>query len=94
MVDQVVDTVFDQMEVARSAFLKKARAAAIRLARQNGKVTVDDVHAECPIPKGIDGRVMGAVFRDRNVWASIGFRRSTRTICHGRPIQEFVLAHP
>lgn len=93
MVDQVVDAVFDQMEQSRRAFLNKARAAAVRLARQNGKVTVDDVHAECPVPKGLDGRVMGAVFRDRNLWSPVGFRRSTRSICHGRPIQEFVLAH-
>ena len=79
------------LEEARADWLAMARASALEVANQKGFVTVDDIHRTCPVPKGIDGRVMGAVFNTADFEAG-DFVLSSRKICHGRPIRRFVLA--
>ena len=76
----------------RHAFwLAEAREHAQRIAREKGRVTIDDVRAVCPPPKFSDPRVMGAVFKQPH-FTRIGWRCSTRAKCHGRPIGIFTLS--
>lgn len=82
-------TVLELFEVYRGDWLKKARGVARRLAQEGQGVTIDDVRKECPPPAGQDPRVMGAVF-DRKGWRCVGYRKSDRRECHGRPIGIFV----
>ncbi len=42
-------------------WLREARACAKYLAQRNGQVSADDVWERCPIPEGMDPRIMGAV---------------------------------
>ncbi len=79
---------FDLFEVHRAEWLAEARAAAEQIGRETGTCTADDVRTVCPIPDGIDGRVMGAVFR-KSEWAAGEFVNSRRTACHKRPIRVF-----
>lgn len=80
----------DLFKEHRSQYLEEAREKAEQIARQEGYVTVDMLRAVHPLPKNIDGRVYGAVFKDKR-FVSIGWVKSTRRISHGRPIQKFVL---
>lgn len=72
-------------------WLREARKLATRLARQNGRVTVDDVRRELPPPRDADPRIMGAVL-NCPAFVPVGFINSKRRTCHGRPIRLFTLA--
>lgn len=85
--DQYVLPLFEQ---TRSDWLTEARAAARKIAAENGEVNINEVRAICPPPKDIDGRVMGAVFT-RKEFVRIGFQNSDRKECHGRPVCIFAL---
>jgi len=80
----------------RAQWLYEARLAAYTVATRKASqgepshVTADDIHRHCPIPDGIDPRVMGAVFT-RKCWKKVGYTESTRAICHNRPIGIFQL---
>ena len=78
----------DLLELHRKEWLAEARATAAFYADLHGSVTVDDVRALCPIPEGIDGRVMGAVFNTKE-WKAGPFINSRRRACHRRPIRVF-----
>jgi hypothetical protein len=74
-------------EMYRAEWLADARTAAVRLYWSlNRPITVDDVRRECPPPRCVDPRVMGAVFSG---WTPVGFTNSRRKTCHGRPIRLF-----
>jgi hypothetical protein len=72
------------------AWIAGARAAARRIAGEQGQVTIDDVRAVCPPPDGADPRIMGAVFSGEG-FERIGFTASRRDACHGRHIGVFKL---
>jgi hypothetical protein len=65
----------------------EAVLAAIRIAKRRGIVDADDVRAVVgPPPKGVDPRIMSAVFADRNLWERVGTRPGTRRESHKRPV--------
>jgi hypothetical protein len=71
-------------------WIARARAAARRIAREKGQVTINDVRACCPPPQDADPRIMGAVF-SRTEFVRVGFAVSYRKPCHGRHIGVFRL---
>jgi hypothetical protein len=77
-------------ENPRLEWLANARAAARRIAREKGTVTIDEVRECCPPPADADPRVMGAVMQPRE-FVLIKFVESRRKACHGRPIGLFKL---
>jgi len=89
-------TILPLFNQTRSEWLSEARKAAYLLAITRGwkgsppELTTDDIHKHCPLPDGIDPRVMGAVFRT-NQWRKVGYINSTRATCHNRPIAIFQL---
>lgn len=80
----------DHLETGKMQWLASARAAARRIAREKGAVTIDDVRECCPPPAGVDPRVMGAVMQPRE-FQMIKFVESRRKACHGRHIGLFKL---
>lgn len=76
------------IEEARAAFLAQAREF-VNQSPVGTEMSVDDVRKEVAIPEGIDPRVMGAVFLERDGWKPIGFQNSKRRTCHKRPIRVF-----
>jgi hypothetical protein len=65
---------------------KRLRETAVRLAREKGEITADDVHEAYPIPLGVDPRIMGVVF-SRKDWRKTGkYVPSRRKVNHGRPV--------
>lgn len=85
-----VQDILPLFELSREDWLAQARDVARQLGRGGKPVTVDDVREKCPPPKGIDGRVMGAVFT-RKEWTCVSYRRSERKECHSRPVGVFKL---
>lgn len=84
------DAALDLLETTRANWLAEARGWALRVAEIDGCVTADDIHYVCPIPEGVDPRVMGAVFRIKELVAD-GYVPTGRPEAHARPIQRFVL---
>lgn len=71
---------------------KRLRAVALQLAREKGEITADDVHQAHPIPAGVDGRIMGVVFKDKGVWRKTGrYIPTSRKSAHGRPVPVWAL---
>ena len=56
--------------------------------KEGTRLTVDDVRDACPPPEGVDGRVMGVVFKGLP-WRVVEYRASHRTTCHKRPVAVF-----
>lgn len=83
--------VFDMFAATRRDYLDLARQAAALICRDKGFVTSDDVRAVVPLPKGIDGRVLGAVFSGKE-WVKIGYTQTKVRSSHYRPISIFQLA--
>ena len=82
--------VFKLFEEFRRDWLSQARHKALEIALRRGEVCADDIHEECPVPGGIDPRVMGAVFASKD-WLKVGYTQSKRKVCHNRPIAIFQL---
>jgi len=80
-------------ESTRAEWLSAARAVARKVGAGGAVVDINDVRRLCPLPEGIDPRVMGAVFT-RGEWVCLGHRRSSRSTCHNRPIGMFALRGP
>jgi hypothetical protein len=80
-------------ETHRPDYLSEARDVARKLLETRASITINDVRDICPPPRGIDPRVMGAVFRHKDFEATGEFVLSNRTTCHNRPIQRFALTN-
>lgn len=46
------------------------------------EITVDDVRPHVPLPEGVDGRVMGSIFKKVPGWVRVGRKLSDREACH------------
>ena len=77
-------------EEHRATWLERARQAAFELGSDGREVTIDDVRERVPPPSDVDGRVMGAVLTPKH-WEAVGYRRSSRRVCHNRPVTVFRL---
>jgi len=89
-------TILPLFNQPRAEWLEDARVKAYVIAVERGlkgqlpRLTTDDIHNACPIPDGIDPRVMGAVFASKD-WLKVGYTQSKRKVCHNRPIAIFQL---
>ena len=84
------DAALSLLERTRIDWLHSARLTAIQVVELHGSVTADDIHKRCPIPSGLDPRVMGAVFQIPELVAD-GYVQTKRPEAHARPIRRFVL---
>jgi hypothetical protein len=82
-----VQGVLPFQELAHADYVARARKAARELSTVRGCITIDDVWDVCPVPPGIDPRVLGAVFKgSHEQWEAAGYQRSRRKVNHGRPV--------
>lgn len=71
-------------------WIDEARALAVQIATERGRVSSDDIWERLPPPETVDPRVMGAVFH-RSRFKRVGFAISKRPACHSRPIAVWAL---
>lgn len=73
-------------------YLTEARTAAVRIAkrRRDGIVTVNDVRKAAPLPRGVNGGILGAVFTPTD-WKVVGMTPSTEPAARGRQVRQFAL---
>lgn len=81
-------TLFEQQ---RSEFLSNARWTAYQIGKHKGNVTIDDVREEIKIPSFINGKVLGAVFNQKDhmgnpLWEKIGTTKTRVKSSHGRDV--------
>lgn len=57
---------------------RRLQETALRLARERGTITSDDVWDAHPIPAGIEPRIMAAAFKPRTLWRKTGVYVPTR----------------
>lgn len=86
------DDVRSRMERRHARWVARARETAVRLARERGRITIDDVRKVAPPPPDADPRILGLVFIDRQIWRPDGWVESKRGVCHRRPIRRWRLA--
>ena len=65
---------------------KRLQETARSLGAHGDVITTDDVWALCPIPDGINPKVMGQAFMPRIIWRKMGYRPSARPECNKRPV--------
>ena len=71
---------------------KRLQETAVRLAREKGVITSDDVWDALPIPSGIEPRIMASAFKPRGLWRKTGVYVPTRRpSANRRPIPEWRL---
>ena len=87
MVTETKEAAFALFEIHRAEWLAAARGFLDTHA-VGTQLTVDDVRAVVPPPSGVDGRVMGSVFKGQP-WKMVAYKPSVRTTCHKRPIAVF-----
>lgn len=75
-----------QRNARRRTYIDEAVLTAINIATDRGEVSADDLHESCPVPAEFDGRVLGCVFKNREMWEQIRWQESRRPKCHKRPI--------
>lgn len=80
-------------ETYNGDYLGAARHAARQLLETRDCITINDVRALCPVPDGLDPRVLGAVFRHADFEGTGEYVRSARGECHNRPIQKFMFSN-
>ena len=71
------------------AYLSAAEAAGRKLLKRSARISSVDIAEACPIPEGVEPRVLGALMRrlSRELGLeSVGYRRSGRKKNHDRPI--------
>ncbi len=73
----------------KTVWVKNAREIAVRICRERGEVTADDVWEEVP-HKPSERRAMGAVFNNK-VFEKVGYTQTKRKEAHARPIAVFRL---
>jgi hypothetical protein len=78
---------FQALEEAREDWLLAARSF-LGSHPVGTRLTVNEVRDAVPLPDGIDGRVMGVVFKGQP-WEMVGYKKSHRATCHKRPISVF-----
>lgn len=82
------DAALDGME--GRGWVRRARLAAMQIARDKGTVTIDDVHEACPLPEVMHLNTWGVVLRSP-MFRPLGWRESTRPVAHGRYTREWEL---
>lgn len=81
------DEILPAQVAAHEDLVLKLRRVAKELAASKPEgITADDIHAVCPIPPGVDPRIMGAAF-ERGKWVKRGWVASSRKETHGRPVR-------
>ena len=79
------DQAISLLERTRREYIAEARDVADYLSTSRESFTADDVTRLCPVPAGMDGRVMGAVLTTRR-YKKLGSTSSTRVGRHACPI--------
>jgi len=80
----------DLFEATRREFLEYSRWVARKICKEKGHVTTDDVRELVQLPKGIDGRVCGAIFKG-DEWIKTGYTQTNIKSSHNRTICVFTL---
>ena len=81
------------LEKRHPELARRLRETALRLAREKGVITSDDVWDAHPIPAGVEPRIMAAAFKPRKLWKKTGeYVPTRRPSANRRPIPCWVLA--
>lgn len=88
MADVFTQDVLPLFDASNAELVAKLRKAALELGAKNPDgITADDVHDVCPIPPGVDPRIMGSAFQKQDGWQKAGWMQSRRKSNHGRPVR-------
>jgi hypothetical protein len=72
-------------------WIDAARRAAIRIAKEQGQVSSDEVRRECPITGSVHRKAMGSLFKTKDfIWS--GVKKSTTKTRKGGMIGVYTLS--
>lgn len=84
-------TIQDLFTSSKQQWLEDARLAAQRLLKVQECITIEDVLSICPRPKFLHQNITGNVFKSREFKPTGRYRKSKRSISHGRDVKEWTL---
>lgn len=85
---EIRDEVIEQLDLKYTDWIREARRAAWKHARDNGTVTADDVHRLTPAPPWVHHNAAGAVFKSEH-FRQVGFTNSVRPEARARTIRVY-----
>jgi len=71
------------------SYLERARNVAREIASKTGFVSADRVQEKLPLPKSLDKNILGALFRQKDQFKFVGYRKSTRKEAKGRVLRYY-----
>ncbi len=78
------------LEEKRVEWINKAREHAVKIARQYGRVTINDVRQHIDLPEDYHPNTWGAVLRGKQ-FKAIGFDQAVHPAAHARTIRLYQL---
>ncbi len=84
------DAQLDLFQVRDAVFLEHCRALAVLVAKEQGKVSINDIRARVQMPAHMHPSVLGAVFKSKKFQA-IGYTEATHPQAHARVVRVYQL---
>jgi len=84
------DAALAKHETEKREWIDQARAFAIRIATNRGKVTINDVRNHITLPPGVHPNTWGAVLKCREL-QPIGFDQAHHPAAHARLVRVYQL---
>jgi hypothetical protein len=89
--EQIGQGILDLYKHEREEYRRSAAETAVRIAKEKGFVSADDIHEHCPPPASLDGRIIGTILSHISELKPLHYAKSKRKVCHYRPIVIFGL---
>lgn len=86
------DAQLDLFQVRDAVFLDHCRALAVLVAKEQGKVSINDIRARIQIPAHMHPSVLGAVFKTKQFQA-VGYTEATHPQAHARVVRVYQLTN-
>lgn len=86
------DAQLDLFQVRDAVFLDHCRALAVLVAKEQGKVSINDIRARIQIPANMHPSVLGAVFKTKQFQA-VGYTEATHPQAHARVVRVYQLTN-
>jgi hypothetical protein len=78
-------------EQTKKHYIYAARGLAVRICKERGEVTINDIREQLPPPEGMHPSVLGAVLRDKRFQHTGRYMSAKHTASHARKIGIYTL---
>lgn len=84
--EEMRDIMLLRHEQTKKHYIYAARGLAVRICRERGEVTINDIRQQLPPPEDMHPSVLGAVLRDRRFIHTGRYTSAKHTASHARKV--------